>query len=62
MRRGFRVLNGHYPFLVESSQDSVMWGDGTAGSITELRQATSARQAAEWGDASFSRNLSTTNG
>lgn len=43
----------HYPFLLKSSQDCVVGSDGTRESIVTLRQATSARQASEWGMRAF---------
>lgn len=44
---------GHFPFLIKSLQDNLLASDGTAASITTLRQATSARQASEWGMRAF---------
>ena len=43
----------HYPFLLKSSQDCVVGSEGTRESIATLRQATSARQASEWGMRAF---------
>lgn len=43
----------HYPFLIKSAQDCVVGSDGTIESIMTLRQATSARQASEWGMRAF---------
>lgn len=41
-----------YPFLIKSAQDHLMAG-GNAEQIMLFRQATSARQASEWGMRSF---------
>ena len=51
--RGFSFSKGHYPFLIKSSQDSVIGIDDTAGSTAKLQQVTSLRQAAEWGIRAF---------
>ena len=43
----------HYHFLLKSLKDCVVGSDGTRESIATLRQATSARQASEWGMRAF---------
>lgn len=43
---------GDYPFLIKSSQDPLMAGSNASG-VIKFRQATSARQASEWGMRAF---------
>lgn len=40
---------GQYPFLVKSSQDPLGTSEGNSELLIQMRQATSVRQASEWG-------------
>ena len=51
-----------FPFLIKSSQDAYISSSADASLYTQLRQATSVRQAAEWGMRALQATFPTTEG